>query len=231
MGNKRDSIHPFEKTFKENIKTFASKLCEERSPEQRAHESDEVFKRRKEFDLKEGFSGFTNKISEGIDNFKKSHKHKKIAPILKKIDLCQSIDPKFAEEKFLQEILSISENEFLLLYQVAGEGIDTENFAASSSMYMLLCLLNPSISLNWMGLGMSELLQGNISEAKQVYDFALELDKENPSLNLYAAECNLSLGNYDEALIQAENALRISKEDPELVDIAKGIKQEAILKK
>lgn len=231
MENQRDETHPFEKTFKENIKAFASKLCDERSPEQRVHESDEGFKKRKELELQEGFTGFTDKIAEGIGNFKKSSRKEKILPILEKLDQCQTIDHKLVEEKFLQEILSISENEFLLLYQAAGEGIDKEDFAAASSMYTLLCLLNPSVSLNWMGLGMSEVLQGNITEGKQVYDFALDLDKENPSLNLYAAECNLSLENYDEALRQTEKVLRIGGNDSELIDIAKEIKQEILSKK
>ena len=182
-------------------------------------------------ELQKSFSAYTEKIGEGVNNFKKAKNKKALLPILDKLKKCEALDPERVEEKTLQEVLSISEEEFFLLYQVAGEAIDKENYSSAGSMYTLLCLLNPTASLNWLGLGMAEVSQGNLEEGREVYHLALALDEENPSINLYAAECSFSLGEYNEALSLTETALKNAEEDLELLDIAKSMKQEILLKK
>jgi tetratricopeptide (TPR) repeat protein len=104
-----------------------------------------------------------------------------------------------AKGRTIQELLGVSEKTLCSMYMAAKYLYDNEQYEESASAFTLLSLLNPSYSSFWQGLGNSEYFLGKHKEALIAYNFAAQMDPNDPLPYILSAKCHIALEHFSAA--------------------------------
>lgn len=107
----------------------------------------------------------------------------------------------------LQDCYGISDVSMMLMYSLAYTCLKNQEFSNAESILYFLTLLNPAISIFWIGLGISLQNQGK-EESKIMFETAQILDPMNPNAFILGAESDIQFKNKE----QAEEQLKIAEE-------------------
>ncbi len=112
----------------------------------------------------------------------------------------------FEKGETLQDVLKLSEEELGQIYAIAKEHYERKHYENARSIFLLLTALRPDAAVFYAGLGMTEQQCGHYDTAAQFYALAADLDSDEPSVYLYAAQC-LHLQHRTQEAIQVLDAL------------------------
>ena len=162
--------------------------------------------------------GLSNKeINNSLDSFfegliaflKEDHEKSPIIPIFRHLDRLINISSDLVLKKTHQEILDISNEDYLKLYNLAEKEFDKKSYQTASSMFFLLIWLNPTIFHSQLNFGLSKALQGNHKEAEQIYEVCLLSFPEEPLVYVYAADNFYMMGDDQKAKELLELAMQL----------------------
>jgi tetratricopeptide (TPR) repeat protein len=117
-----------------------------------------------------------------------------------------SIDTRLSQGSTLQQLLGLSNQEMIDIYDIAGQYYTGEDFAAARDLYLMLINLNGSTGAFWTGLGLAEQQLGHYDAATMIFAIAGERSNGDLTAYLHAANC-LRLQNRMEEALQLLQAL------------------------
>jgi len=141
-------------------------------------------------------------------------------------DLTYGINSGGDPKKNVQEVLEISDEDFLKLYNLACEELNQTRYKVASDMFSLLSWINPKFYYNMINLGLAESLQGHHDEAKEIYEACLQITSDEQVLYLYAADnCN-QMNDKDNAskFLEQSIALATAANDQECLQNAEQLR-------
>lgn len=128
-------------------------------------------------------------------------------------------DPEFirrqvVEGKSFQEILGYTEAAMEQFYTAGRNLFLRQEYKKAADAFIFLTTLNPYVHSYWLGLGMSEQLEGMYQGALLAYMMAILTDMENPIAHYHSATCYIALGDEKSAVASLESAIACA-EKPE----------------
>ncbi len=119
------------------------------------------------------------------------------------------------EGKTFQEIIGYAEDVMEDFYQGALALFHKQEYKKSSDAFVFLSTLNPYVHNYWLGLGMSEQLDGKHQSALMAYAMAMLTNVDNPTAHYQSANCYDHLGDRESALQSLEMAIRCAGDHAE----------------
>lgn len=213
------------KFFKEE---FAARQAQAMAKGGTLLEDEGYYCRKKTAEFTQNMNGVQEKLLDGfIAYMEKDEGSATILPIFKNISRLGQLNTEDILSKTLQQILEISDEEYLILYNTACEELNHQHYKIASDMFCLLLWLNPILYLPPLNLGLAESLQGHYEEAQQIYDFYItNLFNEIPQFYLYAADNGCMLGDFDKVNAYLDKAISLANEanDSESLAMAEQIR-------
>lgn len=123
-----------------------------------------------------------------------------------------------------QEIIGYSKQTMHKFYSAACRLFEKQKYEESSDAFIFLTTMNPFSHYYWLGLGMSEHMLEQYSEALQAYNMAIVVDKTNPISHYHAASCYKALYDVKNAKISLNRAIEFAGD----VEVHAQIKNHAI---
>lgn len=163
-------------------------------------EDKEAFCQKKITEFDKSRDDAQEKIVDGIMAFlSKDDKNSTILSMFKHFDKLADLKDEDRLNKSTMEILEISKEDFLTLYNMASDELNHANYQIAADMFTFLNWLHPMMYYCWINLGLAESMLGRHSEAKEIFHSCLELFPEEPILYIYAANNSYMLNEMDEA--------------------------------
>jgi len=99
-----------------------------------------------------------------------------------------------------QEILGYDSSTMNKFYGAASRLFDLQEYRKSADSFSFLTTMNPYVHSYWVGLGMSEQLDGEYADALLAYAMAVLTDVENPIPHYHSATCYKELGELEDGI-------------------------------
>lgn len=115
--------------------------------------------------------------------------------------------------EIFQEIIGYSEQTMHKFYSAACRLFEKQKYEEASDAFVFLTTMNPLVHYYWLGLGMSEHMLGEYSEALLAYNMAIVIDKTNPISHYHAASCHKALYDVKNAIISLNHAIDMAKDN------------------
>lgn len=119
------------------------------------------------------------------------------------------------EGKTFQDIIGYSVDVMEKFYQSACSLFERQEYKKAGDAFVFLTTMNPYVHNYWLGLGMSEQMNGSFQSALMAYAMAILTDVENPTAHYHSANCYKMLEDRENAEQSLEMALRCSIDKPE----------------
>lgn len=130
---------------------------------------------------------------------------------------------------YLEDNQEVADDGFVSIYEMCGFTISTlvhcyefgqslynkKSYKDAKSIMTLLMRISPLMPEFWIAAGMCEKQMGNHLAAVQLYKLAQTAFPDEPSMHIYCADNQLSLGNKLEAQIELEAARKIFDVNPQ----------------
>lgn len=107
----------------------------------------------------------------------------------------------------IQEIIGFSQSTMNKFYSAACRLFEKQKYEEASDAFIFLTTMNPFVHCYWLGLGMSEHMVEEYSEALLAYNMAIVVDKTNPIPYYHASSCHRALKDLENALISLDHAI------------------------
>lgn len=111
-----------------------------------------------------------------------------------------------------QELLGFSDNALESIEMIAAIKYEENALHECLALYAFLNTLNEDNSAYWLRLAIILQELGEIKQAIQTYEMAIEFDPTNIGAYLFSAECQIALGNKSEANTLLEKAKQLIEE-------------------
>lgn len=134
---------------------------------------------------------------------------------LEKLKDPEVIRKQVKEGKTFQEIIGYSTETMEKFYGIARSLFERQEYNKAADAFVFLTTINPYVHNYWLGLGMSEQLNGGFQGALLAYAMAILTNPENPAAHYQSASCYRSLGDTKNAIMSFELAARCSGEEEE----------------
>ncbi len=108
-----------------------------------------------------------------------------------------------------QNFLGFTNETIFWIYSLGYKFFEEKNYEDALSLFLMLTLLNPTVSDNWIALGFA---QKNLSlETQALYSLSIAsmVNPNNPTSRYQSAEIYLHLNDFDKALIELEALSKI----------------------
>jgi type III secretion system low calcium response chaperone LcrH/SycD len=112
------------------------------------------------------------------------------------------------EGKTFQEIIGYSHDAMEKFYSIAHGLFQRQEYDRAADAFVFLTTLNPYVHNYWLGLGMSEQLNGGFQGALLAYAMAILTNPENPAAHYQSASCYRALNDSRNAILSFEMAAR-----------------------
>lgn len=142
-----------------------------------------------------------------------------------KLHSLNDISKQAREGKPFRDILGVNEEVLKKYFSIASNLHEKKRYSEAKDAFLFLCVLDPTISNFWQGLGLAEHCQENYAEALQAYVMGLSSDPDNPSLLANTAQCYLALGEKKAAEETAKEAIEICGNSNEYASIKAALEQ------
>lgn len=136
----------------------------------------------------------------------------------------QAIREQMKGGETFQEIIGYTPEAMEKFYQIACKLFERQEYEKSANAFVFLTTLNPMVHGYWLGLGMSEQLDGGYQGALLAYAMAILTNVENPIPYYHSASCYQLLDDRENALCSLEMAIKCAEGKEEYV----GLKEQAI---
>lgn len=123
------------------------------------------------------------------------------------------------EGKTFQEIIGYSKETMEKFYSIARSLFERQEYNKAADAFVFLTTLNPYVHNYWLGLGMSEQLNGGFQGALLAYAMAILTNPENPAAYYQSASCYRSLDDKKNAIMSFELAARCCGENEAYSDL------------
>ncbi len=130
-----------------------------------------------------------------------------------------SLKKQIEEGKTFQEIFGFNVVSMEKFYQAACRLFEQQQYEEASDAFLFLTTLNPRVHNYWLGLGMSEQLNGEHDAALIAYNVAISTDTKDPLPHYHSAGCYDVLHDKERALSCIELALSRAGDHPEYAHI------------
>ncbi len=118
------------------------------------------------------------------------------------------IQKQIKEGKTFQEIIGYSAEVMEKFYSIARALFERQEYDKAADAFVFLTTLNPYVHNYWLGLGMSEQLNGGYEGALLAYAMAILTNPENPAAHYQSASCYRSMSDTKNAILSFELAAR-----------------------
>lgn len=112
------------------------------------------------------------------------------------------------EGKTFQEVIGYSTNTMEKFYTIARVLFEKQEYDKAADAFVFLTTLNPYVHNYWLGLGMSEQLNGGYQGALLAYAMAILTNPENPAAHYQSANCYRAMNDIKNARLSFELAAR-----------------------
>ena len=103
------------------------------------------------------------------------------------------------EDHLLQEIVGLSDEKMLLIYDYASELYEDKKYQDASDILYLLIILNPINFYFWQAFGIASLKIDDLPAASAAFETAIALDPSQPDPYLYLQEVLIKQREMDAA--------------------------------
>lgn len=114
----------------------------------------------------------------------------------------------------MKDVQGIDDDELESVYALAYNHFRAGKLDEAEKLLAFVCMFEHRSSKYWLGLGAVRFGQGNHEGALSAYAASAMADPDDPRPPLRAADCQLALGNRDEAKAALEMAIENSGDDP-----------------
>ncbi|MGA8163516.1 MAG: SycD/LcrH family type III secretion system chaperone [Waddliaceae bacterium] len=128
------------------------------------------------------------------------------------------------EGKTFQEIIGYTTEAMEKFYRIARKLFEQQEYRRSADAFIFMTTLNPMVHSYWLGLGMSEHLDGDYQGALLAYAMAILTNVENPIPHYHSASCYQALGDDESAMGSLEIVIRCAEGKEEHI----GLKEQAV---
>jgi len=151
-------------------------------------EDSDAFCKKKSAEVNESIKESQEKILNGIMAFLNTEDgFTNFLPMLKNFSRLENMEDESLSNKSVIEILEISDDDFIKLYNAACEEINKASYQTASEMFTFLNWLNPLMYYSLINVGLAESMLGHHIKAQEIFDFCLNMFPEEPILHIYAA--------------------------------------------
>lgn len=119
------------------------------------------------------------------------------------------------EGKTFQEILGYTQESMERFYGAAYQLFQKQEYQKAADAFVFLTTLNPYVHNYWLGLGMSEQLNGSYQGGLLAYAMAILTDAENPLPHYHSGNCYRGLSDDMNAFQSYELTIRFCGDKPE----------------
>ncbi|HET6467216.1 MAG TPA: SycD/LcrH family type III secretion system chaperone [Geminicoccaceae bacterium] len=118
-----------------------------------------------------------------------------------------------------KEVVGLDDHDMAAIYSLAYVQYEQSRFAEAEKTFRVLCFHDHKNPRYWLGLGAARQQLKDYEGAIAAYSMLAENGGTDPYAPLYAAECYLALGLFEEAISGLEVALdwAVHAEDPQAV--------------
>jgi hypothetical protein len=95
----------------------------------------------------------------------------------------------------IQDEFGISDEDMVLFHECGSQFFERQEFENAADVFLVLTFFNALVPIFWASLGMAESKREDFEAAGLSYLMAAEIDEENLTWALSAAECYLKAGN------------------------------------
>lgn len=113
---------------------------------------------------------------------------------LEKIKDPELLRKQIEEGKTFQEILGYSQETMDKFYAAARQLFQKQEYRDSADAFIFLSTLNPYVPTYWLGLGMSQQLEGEYQASLLAYGMVMLTDPKNPVPHYHSAVCYKAIG-------------------------------------
>jgi len=184
-------------------------------------ETKNLYQNRIKIQIREAFKTYENRLTEAVTLFKENGIWPQITEALVYKLLSDSdFGTKITNEKVsFQQQLGITQEQLIKFYELGVKFYEQGNFEQSRSIFLLICLLNPTMNVLWKALGMAAEQQKDFEAAALAYSFAGELTIDNLECYYHAADCFLKNGNATYAGNTIKRAIERSMHEDRLASL------------
>lgn len=165
-------------------------------------------------------------FSEGSKYLSPEAHQKLVFDLTNASDQLEDIGLQETSSSNLQTLSKISNESVEGIQEIALAKYKEDRYADSISLFSLLSVLNPGYSEYWFRLGIAAQKDGQYDLASRAYAATQSLDPSNIGAKLFASECFVQRGLYDDAkaeLTAAEAMAKESKVDKMWLDLISAI--------
>lgn len=154
-------------------------------------------------------------FSESAHYLSKEANEKLLSDLDTASTILSDIDPKKMAEVDLQTYAEISDGSMQAIADIGFAKFSHGSFSDCLALFSLLTLLDPGCAEYWLRLGISAYQCEDYEQASRAYIAAEELDPDLISAKLFAAECDIKLGEIERAKAELDAAKAIAKHTPQ----------------
>lgn len=129
--------------------------------------------------------------------------------------LLADLDSTKISETDLQTYTKISDESMQVIATIAITKFAQGAYFDCLALFSLLTILSPGVAEYWLRLGIAAFQCEDYDQASRAYSAAEELDPDLISAKLFAAECDVKLGEIDHAKAELDGAKTIAKSAPQ----------------
>lgn len=129
-------------------------------------------------------------------------------------DLDYVIDEFLSTGGVFKYVHGITDKEMEATYAVAYNLYSAGKYEESLKVFKFLCFYDHMERKYWLGQGAAQQMLGRHEQAVQSYSYAALLDIKDPRPPMHAADCYMSLGNWEAAQSALHCVIEFSGDDP-----------------